>query len=298
MAFPAWIPPTGPGAGAAGLAPSHEGEALRPGWEDNAKGSGSPDTASSFLKGVRSQFGSMVPQGQAEPTTDWEMRLKQLQSSGVLQQMQQQQTQQQYHPPQSQQLQPQPQPQQQHPQPHFMPPQHHQPQPQPTPQVHQAVPEDTASVQHHSPNGTRMPQLLTEEEFQCNSAIEFGSGISMNGCTIDRHLNDGDPMPKLEPLSSSVSLRITPTNIIFLHHYDRNPILEVPISELYEVIENYTTKNVLLHTRNANGSALLELICTSSRKRLAIYKTLGIRKNALERLKRQQNAITRAYHSN
>ena len=53
---------------------------------------------------------------------------------------------------------------------------------------------------------------------------------------------------------------------------------------------------MLLHTRSGNGTALLELQCPSSRKRLGIYKTLCIRKNSLERLKRQQQAITKAYH--
>ncbi|KAJ9446445.1 hypothetical protein DIPPA_30631 [Diplonema papillatum] len=140
--------------------------------------------------------------------------------------------------------------------------------------------------------------LLTEEEFQSNSAIEFGSGIELEGCTVDAHLLDDDPIPHLEPLSASVSLRITPTSIVFLHHYDRNFILEVPVTELYEITEDSEPKVVLLHTRNANGSALLRLTCASSRKRLAIYKTLCIRKNALERLKRQQQAITKDFHTN
>eukprot|EP01059_Diplonema_ambulator_P002193 TRINITY_DN11847_c0_g1_i1.p1 TRINITY_DN11847_c0_g1~~TRINITY_DN11847_c0_g1_i1.p1 ORF type:complete len:305 (+),score=34.21 TRINITY_DN11847_c0_g1_i1:32-916(+) len=245
MAFPAWVPPGGPG---------YEPEPTRPGWDENVRSGSSPDTASSFLQGVRNQFGSMVPQGQLqEPATDWQARFKELQSksgSGVLHQLHQQQQQQMnqpFHqtpqkPPQaypSQQSQPPPQPQP----PYMQPPQMQQPlphyQPQPPPQ-HMHQPSVSEEAAPYSPANTRM--LLTEEEFQCNSAIEFGSGISMNGCTIDRHLNDGDPMPKLEPLSSSVSLRITPTSIIFLHHYDRNPVLEVPISELYEVIENYTTK--------------------------------------------------------
>jgi len=138
---------------------------------------------------------------------------------------------------------------------------------------------------------------LTEDEFQSCCAVEFGAGIAMSGVTIQGVLRDGDEMPRLEPLANSVCLRVTPTAIIFLHQYDRNFILEVPITELYEITEDSDHKVVLLHTRNAFGSALIQLSCQSQRKRIGIYKTLCIRKNALERLKRQQQQISRAFYT-
>eukprot|EP00756_Hemistasia_phaeocysticola_P001583 Hpha_TRINITY_DN11117_c0_g1::TRINITY_DN11117_c0_g1_i1::g.27892::m.27892 len=138
---------------------------------------------------------------------------------------------------------------------------------------------------------------LTEDEYQACCAVEFGAGIAMSGVTIAGVLRDGDEMPRLEPLANSVCLRVTPTAIIFLHQYDRNFILEVPITELYEITEDSDHKVVLLHTRNAFGSALIQLSCQSQRKRIGIYKTLCIRKNALERLKRQQQQISRAFYT-
>eukprot|EP01060_Flectonema_neradi_P027899 TRINITY_DN3753_c0_g1_i1.p1 TRINITY_DN3753_c0_g1~~TRINITY_DN3753_c0_g1_i1.p1 ORF type:complete len:282 (+),score=77.90 TRINITY_DN3753_c0_g1_i1:104-949(+) len=273
MAFPGWAPPAGNGTEAEGL-----------------KMGGSPDTASSFLQGARHQFGGSGVD--APQTSNWQAQLREMQSKRVVQptvqpNLQQAQIQQQFAEMTPQQY-PTPTPT---PHPQAMMPQKPTPQPQPSqPMLHQQ--QQQQQQQQQPPPVDYDTLLLTEEEFQANSAIEFGSGISMNGCTVPVHLKDGDELPRLEPLSASVSLRITPTAIIFLHHYDRNFILEVPISELYELTQDGDAKVIVLHTRNTNGSALLELTCASTRKRLAIYKTLCIRKYALERLKRHQQVIT------
>ena len=275
MAFPSWAPPAGNG----------ENDALKMG--------GSPDTASSFLQGARNQFGGSGIE--APQTGNWQAQLREMQNKQNIGQP----------PPQMQAAQQVPVQHQQHAQlqQQFaeMTPQHY-----PTPSAHPQVlpqqhppPQPQVQVAHQQPPPPvdYDTLLLTEEEFQANSAIEFGSGISMNGCTVPTHLKDGDHMPRLEPLSASVSLRITPTAIIFLHHYDRNFILEVPISELYELTQDGESKVIVLHTRNTNGSALLELTCASTRKRLAIYKTLCIRKYALERLKRHQQVLTNSAYA-
>eukprot|EP01062_Namystynia_karyoxenos_P013195 TRINITY_DN14757_c0_g1_i1.p1 TRINITY_DN14757_c0_g1~~TRINITY_DN14757_c0_g1_i1.p1 ORF type:complete len:338 (+),score=80.91 TRINITY_DN14757_c0_g1_i1:113-1015(+) len=260
-----WAPQYPP-ASAGGLAPTHGGPA-------------GADTASSFLRDARSQL--LQPPAQPDPSAQaagWQAQLRQHLERGRGQP-----------PPQA-------------------PPGNGfggvfggaSPQPPPQPGFHQGPrggPPDDHSAIGGDAGGAVESTLLTEDEFQSSSAVEFGAGIAMSGCTIDGHLRDGDTMPRLEPLSNSVCLRITPTAIVFLHQYDRNFILEVPIGELYEITEDTEQKVVLLHTRNANGSALIQLSCHSQRKRIGIYKTLCIRKNALERLKRQQQQITRQYYS-
>eukprot|EP01065_Artemidia_motanka_P048873 TRINITY_DN799_c1_g1_i2.p1 TRINITY_DN799_c1_g1~~TRINITY_DN799_c1_g1_i2.p1 ORF type:complete len:270 (+),score=61.19 TRINITY_DN799_c1_g1_i2:62-811(+) len=167
-----------------------------------------------------------------------------------------------------------------------------QPQPQPPSAAAPPLPQRPGDEPAAPDVGGMDSSALTEDEFQ-----SYGQHISMSGVTIGGLLRDGDEMPRLEPLSNSVCLRITPTGIIFLHQYDRNFILEIPLSELYEITEDSDNKAVLLHTRNAVGSALIQLSCPSQRKRLGIYKTLCIRKNALERLKRQQQQIVRTHYT-
>ena len=86
MAFPAWAPPAGEqqaGGDSHGL--------LKPGWENQRSASG--DTASSFLQGIKNQFGSMVPQaggGGGAPaggggSADWQQQLQQIQKQQVAQ---------------------------------------------------------------------------------------------------------------------------------------------------------------------------------------------------------------------
>eukprot|EP00659_Diplonema_papillatum_P013476 gene13476-20766_t len=238
MAYPAWAPDK-----------AAEAAAVRPGWEDQPRSVSAADTASSFLQGARNQFGSAAPQGGGDEQQDWQSQLRQLQGSRGS------------GPPQSGG------PAHMYSQPPGQVASRYQP-PSPAagaaaphehatslrPEQHRVASQPPPSVAHtpsyQPPPSQPAPQpelvlesaLLTEEEFQSNSAIEFGSGIELEGCTVDAHLLDDDPIPHLEPLSASVSLRITPTSIVFLHHYDRNFILEVPVTELYEITEDSEPK--------------------------------------------------------
>eukprot|EP00759_Apiculatamorpha_spiralis_P031485 PhF_6_TR3322/c0_g1_i1/m.4689 len=121
------------------------------------------------------------------------------------------------------------------------------------------------------------------------AAVEFSGGLSLSGTVGGGGLHTdmtqavGGGLVRLPMISADIVVRFTARHIVFS---DRSGILlEVPLAELYQVMESVGFGGLQMEIRNPKGHALLEIGTQDPRKRVAMYKVLCSKKNTWERCK-------------
>jgi len=126
-------------------------------------------------------------------------------------------------------------------------------------------------------------ERFTSLDIDAMSRVEYAGGLTLSG-TVGGPVAGGTPST-LPRIAGDVSVNLTMRGIVVCDRPSGQPLLEVPLGELCQLTEDVGLSSLLLEVRNGNGTALLEIGTTDSRKLASLYKALCVRKNTWEREK-------------
>ena len=130
---------------------------------------------------------------------------------------------------------------------------------------------------------------LSEEEMSAIRVFEFDARVRVSADVRKPHDLEaanivGNPSKlRLQSLCDDAIAKVFPKHVVFVRS-DGSPVVEIVISELFELTEDDLRQSLTFHLQQQKGGiAVIEVVCANSSVRSALYKIIVAKRNFLER---------------